>query len=188
MESFSSVSPWSAMACFTTPSTDSSVAQIGHRLSNTPSSPSAPTVSILKARVRAPDSSSSMLIPAAFPQVSPCGKSFSRFFTISIWGHSAKGRRVRYTSRPVRAFFPSWGVDAWAPSPWAVTVITGKSPSSTKEIPVSFSTASAAASNVLRSRPSTTALALPGTTLAFIPASTFTSLGIASEAWKDAWK
>ena len=71
MVSFSSVTPLSAMFFFTVLSTLSSLEQMGQRLSNMPSRLSDETVSILNARVRAPDSSSSMAIPAAFPQVSP---------------------------------------------------------------------------------------------------------------------
>ena len=71
MVSFSRVRPLAAIFFLTSFSTLSSLEQMGQRLSNTPSRLSEETVSMLNARVRAPDSSSSMAMPAAFPQVSP---------------------------------------------------------------------------------------------------------------------
>ena len=71
MESFRRVKPFSAIFAFATSSTFSFVAQIGHRLSNVPSSSLSEMVSRLKASVKSPEISSLMAIPRALPEVSP---------------------------------------------------------------------------------------------------------------------
>lgn len=90
-----------------------------------------------------------------------------------------KGRRVRYTMACGHSSPP--GVDAWAPSPWAVTV-AAKSPSSTKEKFLSPSPQPLPDLQCLGQKTFHNSPIARGRPFALYSGSTFTSLAFASEA------
>ena len=180
--------PSSAICAFATFNAFSSFAQIGARQSKVPSRLSASTWSRSNAIVSSPETSSLIATPKAFPLVSPWGNSFTRLFTASICGQEASGSFVISINSAVNAFFPSSGVDAWAPSPSAVIRTPSSQPVKVNVTSVSFVTAAAVSFNTASSTPATTAFAFPGTTLLLRPASILTSFGIASDFSKEATK
>ena len=164
------------------------VAQIGQRLSNSPSKLFSEISNMLNASVSSPDSSSLILIPSASPYQSPCGIRRFNARTAFVCPHSANGRRSIRDKSPVRAFFPFHGAIAWPFSPAAAIFRQPSSEDTVNRIPSSSSMLFARAPVSSPSRPSNNASAAPGTTFVFVPLWKDTIFGRRSDGSNSAVK